>query len=33
MINMKYIDLTHKITNEIKEYPGDPKLVLAILKS
>ena len=32
MINMKYIDLTHKITNEIKEYPGDPKTSISYFK-
>ena len=30
---MTFIDLTHKITNKIKEYPDDPKTELKFFKS
>ncbi len=29
---MEYIDLTHKIKNELSEYPGDPKTKLNYFK-
>lgn len=32
MIKMTYIDLTHSITNDIKEYPGDPKTKISYFK-
>lgn len=30
---MKYIDLSHKLNNKTKEYPGDPKIKITTMKT